>query len=435
MFTLGLIASVLGSAPTGFTAAAERLLLARTNGKPATVLVEPIKRQLVLVNAKPKGALGSALCPQIESQGDRTVLRCTTRQLWAEVSDGDGGLALDIRLLKGLPWEGELALPMRAWPIRAYGIPDECPGRLDATKGQCELELGTIEEAERLFKKARSGPDANFAYLRLAELALSRGQAEEAIHLFAFVPPVGPIGRLARAKLCDLTGSCLSEAASASAGDTLGIEEPIKGELGLVTWRREVLMGREAKAMAPFVEALQQSPELCRDAVGLCQQMLIAGLTCPDEHARASALGGWLVQAVRHGAHELELARAASRAARDLGAPSFAAAVLASTSALVPPGELSPHLLGAVELYLEGRDPIRAEAIFDYAESRLGVGVTSKGQWSLVRRALKGLRVEPTSETPVSSVPVELLETNVGLARELARAASARSRAQEPSHE
>ena len=191
-------------------------------------------------------------------------------------------------------------------------------------------------------------------------------------------------------------------------------------------------MGREAKAMAPFVDAIQENPELCRGVVPLCQRMLIAGLTCSDDHARGAALSGWLVPSVRRGPHELELARAAARAAQDLGAPSFGAAVLASSSALVPPVELNAHLLKTVELYLEGRDLIRAEAIFDYAEGRLGAGSTSTGSWRAVRGTLRGRRLEPrpTLIPAMSSVPVEMLESNVGLARELARAAAARSRAQ-----
>lgn len=432
MISFGLIAALLGTAPTGFTAAAERVPLTRTNTKPPSLTVEPLPGRLVLSNVRPRSLRSSTLCPQIDTQGDRTVMRCTTRRLWAEVIVEEGGTYLDIRLLIGLPWEGELALPMRAWPIRAYGIPDECPGRLEVTRGQCELELGTKEEAEQLFKKARSGSDANFAYLRLAELALQRGAAEEAVQLLAFVPPMGPIGRLARARLCDLTGSCLSETISAQAGDTQGLEEPLKSELGFITWRREIFMGREAKAMAPFVDALQKSPELCRGVVPLCQRMLIAGLSCADDHARGAALAGWLVQSVRRGPHELELARAAARAAQDLGAPSFGAAVLASSSALVPPVELNAHLLKTVELYLESRDLIRAEAIFDYAEGRLGAGSTSTGPWRAVRRTLKRHRVEPRAAlTPtLSSVPVKTLESNVGLARELARAAAARGRAQ-----
>ncbi len=434
MFTCGLIVLALGAAPTGFTSAVERVPLVRTSAKPPTLVLEPLANRIVLGNVKPKGTLAGTLCPQVESRAEETTLRCTSRRLWAELSEDDHGLFLDLRLLRGVPWVGELAIPLRAWPIRAYGIPDECPGRLDATRGQCALARGDVEEAERYFKKARSSPDANFAYLRLAELAVQRGAPEEALHLFAFVPPSGPIGRAARARLCDLTGACLGEKESAAAGDTLGLDEPLKGELALIFWRRELFMGREATVMAPFVRALQENPALCRDTVPLCQLMLIAGLACSDENARAAALSGWLIQSVRRGPYELALTRAASRAAGELGAPSFAAAVLASSSALVPTNELNTHLLRAVELYLEARDPVRAGAIFDYAENRLGVGATSKGGWGVVRAQLKGKRAEAklTPALPAPVVSVDALETNVGLATELARAAAARSRAQEP---
>jgi hypothetical protein len=431
MFTAGLIAAVLGTAPTGFTATVERVPLLRTDASAATLLVEPMAARLVIDHARLRDSAPSTLCPRVETQGTRTVLHCSTRRLWAELVDDGAGLALDVRLLRGLPWGGELRLPLHHWPVRAYGIPDECPGRLDATRGQCALALGDEEEGARFLKKARSGPDANFAYLRLAELAIARGQVEEAIHLLSFVPPVGPIGRLAHARSCELTGACVDERDSARAGELQTMDEPLKSEFELITWRREVLLGRELKVMAPFAEALQQNPALCDEAVPLCQLMLLAGLAASDDRVRAAALSGWLVQSIRKGPHELELAKAAAHAASELGAPGFAAAVLASVSAKIPKGELGAHLLTAAELYLAAGDVVRAGAIFDYAEGRLGVSPTSAGDWRAVRARLRRSD-HPKRPPAVPELRVEELATQVGLASDLARAAAARSRAQEP---
>lgn len=433
MLTPGLIAIVL-AAPTGFTAAVERIPLVRVGSGAPELRVEAIAARIVVKRARLKepGHRGT-LCPDAKPSSDSLVLTCSSRRLWAELSDGPEGLALDVRLLRGLPWEGELKLPLRVWPMRAYGVPDDCPGRLDATRGQCALAEGDVAAAERAFKKARVGPDANFAYLRLGELALARNQPEEAAHLFAFVAPAGPIGRLAKARLCDLTGTCLDEKASRAAGDTFALDGPVRGELDFITWRREILLGREANVMAPFVEGLEQDASMCDGVVPLCQLMLLSGLTAPDESVRSAAVSGWLVPTVRQGPYELDLARATSRAAAELGAPSFAAAVLASVSDLVPPKELDAHLRRAVELYLEAADAVRAGAIYDYAETRLGRQAVSRGAWRLVRSKLKGgQRAAQRPAAPVSSMPVAALETNVELAKDLARAAAARSRAQQP---
>ena len=104
MITFALIAALLGTAPTGFTSTAERVLLTRTNAKPPSLTVEPLPGRLVLSNVRPKSPRSSTLCPQVETQGDRTVMQCTTRRLWAEVTVEEGGTYLDIRLLMGLPW-------------------------------------------------------------------------------------------------------------------------------------------------------------------------------------------------------------------------------------------------------------------------------------------------------------------------------------------
>jgi hypothetical protein len=435
------IALLAAAPPTGFTSSFERVGLVRAGNKAPMLIVDQIGATLTLTNVRLPRPLVSQICPTASTtQKDLLVLTCTTRRVWAALYEDKLGLYLDLRSLRGLPWDGETALPLRAWPIDALGIPDKCPGRLDATLGECALAEGKFEEAEAHFKRGRTGPDASFCYLRLGDLALHAGDPEAAVNLYAFIAPVGPLGRIARARLCELTGACMAERASAVVADTFAMSGALKAELDMMTWRREVFMGREDKVMGAFTQALVERPELCADSVAFCQRMLMAGLNSSDDGARTAALSGWLVDQVREGPHKLDLALAAARAAEDMGAPAFAANVLAAMS--VPKAQLAPHLLRIVDLYLSGRDFVRANVVLEYAEGKLGREATSRQGWAIARRRIASLAHPQDAHPPKvaaptaaeSSVSLAELNSNVTLAAELARATFVRSRSQEPSH-
>ena len=425
-----LLALLAAAPPTGFTSSVERIALVRQGPRAPTLVVDAMGGRLFLSHVQPQKPFRSLICPTLELAADGAVLTCGSRRIWAGLFQDHLGAYLDLRGLRGVPRDGELAVGLRGWPMKALGIPDECPGRLDATIGECALSEGKLEEAELAFRKARGGADANLAYLRLGDLAAARGELEAAMHLYAFVPAVGPIGRIARARLCDLTGSCMAEKDSLAAGDTFGMPEPIKGELQLTTWRREALCGREAHVMGEFSRTLQADPQLCSASMPLCQRLLLAGLNSHDDDARAAALDGWLVESMRRGPFELELAVGAAHAAEDLGAPGFAATVLASSAGWVSGGDLEEHLLKIVQLYLAGRDPVRASVILDYAEGRLGARVARKPAWREARAELVRAQQPEAPRPPVvaSSPADRALASDVALARELAHAVTIRSR-------
>ncbi len=442
MFASAAIAALLTVVPTGFTEAVERVELVATSKDKPQLQVDALGQKLVLQNAKVDKKAHSELCPTVEVTRDAVILHCTTRRLWAELIEGErGALSLDLRSLRGVPWKGDVTMELRAWPLRVAGIPDECPGRMDAAKGECALAQGKFEQAEAHFKSARGGPDSAISYLRLGDLALQRGDAEAAVHLYAFVAPVGPVGRIARARQCELTGSCLDPVSSKLAGDTQGLPEAPREELSLMYWRRELFMGREAGVMPAFSEALRDDPSLCAGALTLCQKMLQVGLVSPDEATRVAALDGWLVESVRHGPNELEVSNAAASAAESLGAPGFAATVLAGLSSQVNKVDLPGHLLRIMQLYLAARDVVRAGVILDYAESKLGRAGTSTAPWQAARARLRpplhGAVDAGVAKVVASREPPSLndLQTTVSLAADLARAAAVRSRAQEPVHE
>jgi hypothetical protein len=94
-------------------------------------------------------------------------------------------------------------------------------------------------------------------------------------------------------------------------------------------------------------------------------------------------------------------------------------------------GDLAEHLLKIVQLYLAGRDPVRSAVILDYAEQRLGLANTQRGAWAQARADLaRAQRPEPVrAAVPEAASATPAFIAEVDLARELARAATARSRA------
>jgi hypothetical protein len=424
-----------GAVPTGFTESIERIELVATGTEKASLEVDALGGRVLVAHAKLAKKLTSELCPTAQVTKEGLTLRCTSRRLWAELTQDERGLAIDLRALHGLPWTGDITMALHAWPLRVAGIPDECPGKLDAAKGECALALGRTEEAESWFKAARGGADSAIAYLRLGDLALQRGDAETAVHLYAFVAPVGPVGRVARARQCELTGSCLDEVGSKQVADLTGLADAPRAELLLHFWRRELFMNREDRVMPAFVAGLHDDPSLCSGATALCQRMIEVGLRSEDEATRSTALDGWLLAGVQRGPYELELGAEAAKAAESLGAPGFAATVLAGLSSRVPKETLPAHLLRVIELYVAAHDLVRAGVILDYADARLGTKLTSTGGWRAVRaRVAASLhsvkRTTPTANSPtVAASNIDELENTVSLAAELARAAAVRSRA------
>jgi hypothetical protein len=66
----------------------------------------------------------------------------------------------------------------------------------------------------------------------------------------------------------------------------------------------------------------------------------------------------------------------------------FGANLFASVAGLVSEVDLSPHLMRAIELYLQGDDRARAQLVLDYAESRLDAKSLTASGWASVRRRL-----------------------------------------------
>lgn len=415
--------------PTGFTVSMERFAVDRV-ASGATVVTDPLMGQVVLKGITFSGR-APRLCPTVERKGPLITLRCTSRRLWAELSQDEHGAFVDLRELTGVSWLDQPTLvPMKAWSLHSVLLPDTCPGTLAAARGECALARGELEVARAAWTEGLQGPDVSLCHLRLGDLAVHDADIETALAHYGKVPPVGPIGHMGLVRSCELMGTCLKEAASDEAASTDLLARDMSRELRLLTVRRELAAGRDARAMQTLQTALDQDPDACEGSLSLCQKLIAVGLQSDDTDARVAALASFLTDRARKGPAEYELNSAASQAARDLGAPAFAASILSANTPKVPASALAPHLLEIIRLYLAARDPVRAAVVLEYAEGKLGA-VTQGEPWASARRQLHR-RARPAVAAPSAQASAEALEalsTQVSLSTDLARAASLRSRA------
>lgn len=433
MLSLSVTVVLALAPPTGFTVSVERVPVSRVGGD-ARVKTEPLAATVVLEGLALIGRAPAA-CPTVERERGSITLRCTTRRLWAELAEDDKGLFLDLRVLRGVSWQGEASpLPLRAWPLTSVPLPDTCPGTLAAARGECALAQNDLEAARAAWTEGLEGPDASLCHLRLGDLAIRAGDPEAALAHYSKVSTIGPIAQMGQVRLCELVGSCLSRADSQALASVETLPAALAREVRLRSIRRELFAGRETASMQQLAAALEADPDTCEGALALCQALIGVGLISPEADARIAALSVFLTDKARKGGAEYALNEAASRAAAGLGAPAFAAAILAANTPKVPQAELAAHLLQVVRLYLLARDPVRAGVVLEYAESTLG-NVTRAGPWREARRQLQGRRAQPgvahRAPPPVRSV--EELGNQVNISTELARAAAVRSRALTPS--
>lgn len=418
--------------PTGFTTAVERVALERTSPT-VEASVDPLMRTIRLTGAKIAGRLSSQLCPSQQPARDGLTLRCATRRLWAGVAQDDKGLYLDVRALRGVTWKWEReGVPLQGWPMKALGIPEECPGVTDAVKAECALGQGNLFEAEQLFTAALNGPDAHLARMRLGDLSMQRGDAETAMSWYSKVVSAGPVTRIAQLRSCDLTGNCLMQ----KPAELRGLSGVIEVEAVVHIVRQALALNQDRVAMQLLNDAIERKVPVCQSARAFCQKALEAAFSAQDDEATTLALATYAATGIGEGEGGIEVSEAAATAAEDAGAPGYAAAVLASLSGRMPREELDRHLQHVARLYLAARDPIRAQFIIEYAEQKLTASELRSKSWAQVRKSLtpKPAAAAPSKPrtTPIAD-RIPMMTTDVEISKELARAAQARASAAEPS--
>lgn len=414
--------------PTGFTTAVERLAIVRT-GPAVTVTVDPFSKSVAIVGATlPSKAGESHLCPERARTRDGVRLTCVTRRLWASVEVEDGEPYLELRSLRGVTWRWEPnGLPLAAWPLSLLGIPESCPGVSDAARAECALGEGNYFEAEELFSAALNGPDAHLARLRLGDFALLRGDPEVALGWYTKVSAAGPVTRIAQLRACDLSGTCLGGKPPTTNG--LMGAAALEAEIHLI--RMALAVDQTTEAMRRLHDALEAGLPICTSSLGFCQKVVQTAFHSADDSAQELALAVFTSAQLAQGPLGAETTSAAADAAETMGAPIFAANLLASISGQVAKPELSAHLMRVASLYLAGRNPVRAQFVVEYAEQRLDAAAFNGREWRKLRRRLAPAPVARTPERsrPALSDRLPAMTDEVNVSAELARAAKASSAA------
>jgi hypothetical protein len=383
-------------ANTALTVGVERIALPPLRGE-VSLVIQALLSQIEIVAgadapsiaARFKGAAGS-LCPKVELRGSSVLLQCQTRRLDAVLSEEGGRRFLNIRQLRGLPFRPAQDGPPVFWyDPRAVGIGGPCPGTTPASRGECRLAAERPLEAAALFKEALSTSERSFAAMRLGDLALIAGDPGTAVGWYQRCGRSGVFSRMATTRLCELNGECVEHPGEAYTG--AGLPEPLRTEMELRAIRAAALMGRLDEAAARLTERLAAvgRPPACARTPLLCRRVALATLRDATGEQIAPALGLYLALPSRDkGPLALELGRAASERAADLGAPLFGANLLSSLSAQIAPEELAAHLERTAELYLTAGDHTRAAVIVDYARSKLGRRF-GNSKWPALLRALQ----------------------------------------------
>ncbi len=358
--------------------------------------VDPFSARVVLTG--PSDRLAAALkasrvCPALEKTDKGVTLICTTRRLEASVEAVPGGYAIDVRALRGLPWRKAQGGPwLKAWAPETVGLGEPCPGSRPAGKAECFLAAGQRVDAKLALQDALA-LDPQYGWLRKGDLALEDGELIAGLEAYKRAGDKGPWGRLAKARACELLGSC-----EAKAFDPVALPEPLQHELLLRAARADALNEHVDAAM----RSLLARPAVCAGAETVCADLLRAGLADEALGTRAAALEAW--SALQAMVKQPEVTIAAAEAAASLGAKKFAGDLLASVTAEVPAGGLEDHLFRAAGHYADAGDFLRARVMADFAKSRFGDKALTSARW---RKVLGGEALAKPAKSGDGAVGIE----------------------------
>jgi len=134
---------------------------------------------------------------------------------------------------------------------------------------------------------------------------------------------------------------------------------------------------------------------------------------------------------INSGALAWRAARKAAKTATAIGAPSFAAKILAAVTQEVPNDELEDHLLDVAHLFILGGDTARADVILEYAKEFFGDRVYTSGKWSPIIKGIRDYKATTYEVPPIEKSNIDgrkaLLSESAVLADTLATLAEAKS--------
>jgi tetratricopeptide (TPR) repeat protein len=325
------------------------------------------------------------------------LLRCRTPRVEALLDVREGKTVLEIHELRGLPWREEGDQIWFFYNPIGLKLGNACPGDTPASRGECHFKAGRMTEAALEFRKGINTESRKMSALRLGDIALRSNDAVTAVAWYQLVGAIGPYGRMAQARLCELGGTCLGERRK-TVFDATMLPEPLHTEMLLRGARAFAYIGAVEEAMTRLTAAMKKNSRLCENETRvLCRQLIFFALQFPDATAGVEAIEAYINLPSRtEGFLSLELLRMAAEKAVILGAPHFAANMLAASVPWIEgvnPTGLNAHILRAAELYLLGGDRARARTLYEYAESRLGEQVVESRRWAEIAFATRNVDV------------------------------------------
>jgi hypothetical protein len=362
----------------------------------------------------------SALCRNAVAEGTKLIITCESSLLQLSLRTQQNTRILEIREVRGLPWRGMVEeIVSKPFDPSTVGLGDACPGSTTLGKAECALSKGDRALAETLYRQSLKATGAPLAHVRLGELALRVGDTTAALSAFEEgAASDGPFGRLAKARVCELTGNCFDSHMD-RIFDLRNVPDPLADEMTLRRARIEAFLGKPADG----AKHLSERPDACRpSAIELCQRILLAALQTPTLDGDALPL--FLSFSLRdEPPMRLQLAQAAAEASVRVGAPGFAATLLSAATPAASSAELPAHLLRVAQLYRLADDDVRASVVLEFAASRFGPALMKKPEWRRVSAHLPPVTAKSPAPSSLATVPED------DAAPDLARALLARTKA------
>ena len=405
--------------------------------KSVTLTLYPFNKRIELRSSRDSAGLaskiaaaGSRLCPRTLVGHNTVILQCVTRRLDGVLAQDKGKLFLEIYELRGVPWRGEENQVQVFYSPVAFRFGDGCPGNTPVARGECAYRAGQYTVAAVEFRRALAGDGRRVAAMRLGDLALMNQDPGTAASWYQVAGRLGAFGRLAAARLCELSGTCLAKLRQSVFDSTL-LPEPAHTEMFLRAARVAAYMDDLPAAMVALRRAIESAHGGCDGTTQLyCRQLLLNVLEQPGKDGAIETLETYLVLPGRtEGPLALALMNAAVEKAAALGAPVFAGNLMASSAQTVAGSSkdlLSDFLLRTMELYLAGGDRTRARVVGEFAETRLGHGKLTGARWKAVLGDLQGSDDDLVAAAQTQMVAGEVTRDLTLAYTTLARATAAR---------
>ena len=258
-----------------------------------------------------------------------------------------GNLFLEIYELRGVPWRGdENRIDVFYSPLD-FHFGDGCPGNTPVARGECAYRAGQYTVAAVEFRRALAAEGRRVAAVRLGDIALRNQDPVAAAGWYQAAGRVGGFGRLAAARLCELSGTCFGKQRPYFF-DSTALAEPLHTEMLLRAARVAAYLGELPQAMLALRQAIDAAHGGCDGSTQVfCRELLLKVLEEPGKNGAVEALDTYLALPGRlEGPLAFTLVRAAAQKAAELGARVFAGNLMAASVQAVE--ATAPGLAGRI---------------------------------------------------------------------------------------